>query len=244
MKSYIIVDKEIYHKYKEEILPLNARLFTDEYFYNLEGYNVPLDLKGIENYLNFIDEIEIFSMSSFIDFINILLVLSFLLNNSFKGNIVISYYLTSKNNLNDALFTKVELKQNENRTKTESKRNWPNGEMAISRRCAANFSGFGKDERGRRWCRQIDRARADFPASAEGISGAHCIFLQCTLDFPPVPTGFSCGAHWIFLRCPPHDPPPPIATSRGKGDIYATDQPDVSPSALQDVRSTEGGDTS
>ena len=47
MKSYIVINSSIYRKYKEDILPLNARLFCDEHFYNLDNYNVPLDLKGV-----------------------------------------------------------------------------------------------------------------------------------------------------------------------------------------------------
>ena len=47
MKSYIVINSSIYSKYKEDILPLNARLFCDENFYNLDSYNVPLDLKCI-----------------------------------------------------------------------------------------------------------------------------------------------------------------------------------------------------
>ena len=78
MKSYIVINKKIYEKYKDDILPLSARLFCEPYFYDINNYEVPLDLKGLENFLAFTEEIEIYTTSTFLDFVNIILVLSFL----------------------------------------------------------------------------------------------------------------------------------------------------------------------
>ena len=75
MKSYIVINKKIYERYKEDILPLSARLFCEPYFYNISNYEVPLDLKGLENFLLFTEEIEIYTTSTFIDFVNILLLI-------------------------------------------------------------------------------------------------------------------------------------------------------------------------
>ena len=72
MKSNIVINKKIYEKYKDDILPLSARLFCEPYFYDIANYNVPLDLKGLENFLSFTKEIEIYTTTTFIDFVNII----------------------------------------------------------------------------------------------------------------------------------------------------------------------------
>lgn len=113
MKSYIVINSSIYSKYKEDILPLNARLFCDENFYNLDSYNVPLDLKGIENYLIFIDEIEVYTTSTFIDFVNILLILDFLKTKEYKGKVIINYVMFSSNKLKDSILVNTTLTNNE-----------------------------------------------------------------------------------------------------------------------------------
>ena len=48
MKSHIIVNELIVKDYKDDILNLNVRLFTNDYYYDLDNYEIPLDLKGIE----------------------------------------------------------------------------------------------------------------------------------------------------------------------------------------------------
>lgn len=113
MKSYIVINSSVYSKYKEDILPLNARLFCDENFYNLESYNVPLDLKGIENYLIFIDEIEVYTTSTFIDFVNILLILDFLKTKEYKGKVIINYVMFSSKKLKDSILVNTTLTNNE-----------------------------------------------------------------------------------------------------------------------------------
>lgn len=113
MKSYIVINSSIYSKYKEDILPLNARLFCDENFYNLDSYNIPLDLKGIENYLIFIDEIEVYTTSTFIDFVNILLILDFLKTKEYKGKVKINYVMFNSNKLKDSILVNTTLTNNE-----------------------------------------------------------------------------------------------------------------------------------
>lgn len=109
MKSYIIINKSIYEKYKDEVLSLNARLFCEPYFYQLENYQPPFDLTGLEKYIKYIQEIEILSSSTFLDFINILLLLSFLKSVDYKEKIIINYYILKKNHLKEALFSQVTL---------------------------------------------------------------------------------------------------------------------------------------
>ena len=109
MKSYIVINKKIYERYKEDILPLSARLFCEPYFYNISNYEVPLDLKGLENFLLFTEEIEIYTTSTFIDFVNILLVLEFLKNKEFKGNVKINYLFLNGLNLGKSIFVNSNL---------------------------------------------------------------------------------------------------------------------------------------
>ena len=109
MKNYIIINSSIYNKYKEDILPLNARLFCDPYFYDIENYKTPLDLKGIENYLLFIDEIIIYTTSTFVDFVNILLVLAFLKEKEYKGKVSINYVMLHQVKLKDSVFVNITL---------------------------------------------------------------------------------------------------------------------------------------
>lgn len=109
MKSYIVINKKIYERYKEDILPLSARLFCEPYFYNISSYEVPLDLKGLENFLLFTEEIEIYTTSTFIDFVNILLVLEFLKNKEFKGNVKINYLFLNGLSLSKSIFVNSNL---------------------------------------------------------------------------------------------------------------------------------------
>lgn len=109
MKSYIVVNQDIYLKYKDEILPLNPRLFKEPYFYSLSEYEIPFDLKGISNYLSFTDEIIIYACSTFIDFVNILLILSFLKDNNYQGKVIIKYVLNKGKCLKDSVLVNSEL---------------------------------------------------------------------------------------------------------------------------------------
>ena len=104
MRTYVIVNKDIYLKHKDEILPLNPRLFSEPYFYTLNKYEVPFDLKGISNYLSFTKEIIIYACSSFLDFVNILLILSFLKDNNFNGKVIIKYVLNKNSDLESSVF--------------------------------------------------------------------------------------------------------------------------------------------
>ena len=113
MKNYIVINSNIYQHYKDEILPLNARLFTEPYFYNLASYQTPFDLKGLQNYLSYVDSIEIMGSSSFLDFTNLLLVLSYLKQNNYQKEIIVSYYFLGKNKLNDAMLSSIKLDIND-----------------------------------------------------------------------------------------------------------------------------------
>lgn len=109
MKSYIIVNKDIYLKHKDEILPLNPRLFSEPYFYSLNTYEVPFDLKGISNYLPFTKEIIIYACSTFIDFVNVLLILSFFKDNNFEGKVNIKYVFNKNATLEKSILINTEL---------------------------------------------------------------------------------------------------------------------------------------
>ena len=107
MKYHIINNYDIFKDYKSEFVNLNIRLFGEPYFYNLKSYQVPIELNGLINYLSYVEEIVIYSTATFIDFINILLILSFLKNNNYQGKILINYLLLKKQNIKDAIFTKI-----------------------------------------------------------------------------------------------------------------------------------------
>lgn len=109
MKSYIIVNKKIYEKYKDEILPLSARLFCEPYFYNIKDFTYPIDLNGLTNYLTYIKEIEIYSTSTFIDFINLILILSFLKKNNYLGIVTVNYVFFKEAGLNKSVFVNTKL---------------------------------------------------------------------------------------------------------------------------------------
>ena len=109
MNTHIVINKRIYENYKDEILPLSARLFCDEYFYDLANYKEPIELIGIKNYLSYIDEIILYTTATCLDFINILLVLSFLKNNNYKGVVNIKYYLLTSTKLKDGMFMETSL---------------------------------------------------------------------------------------------------------------------------------------
>ena len=110
MKNYIILNENIYRQYKDEVLSLNPRLFTDNYFYNLDTYETPFDLKGLENYLSYVEQIEIFVSFSFLDFTNLLLILSFLKEKKYQNDIIVSYLFTNKARLSEAKLTSTKLK--------------------------------------------------------------------------------------------------------------------------------------
>lgn len=107
MKYHIINNYDIFKDYKSELVNLNIRLFGEPYFYNLKSYQVPIELNGLINYLSYVEEIVIYSTATFIDFINILLILSFLKNNNYQGKVLINYLLLKKQNIKDAIFTKT-----------------------------------------------------------------------------------------------------------------------------------------
>ena len=109
MITNIIVNKQIYKNYKDDFISLNPRLFTESYFYNLENYEVPLDLKGIENYLHYNEKIDIYTSTTYIDFINVLLVLSFLKNNNFDKQVIIHYCKLNDKSLSKSNFLNVTL---------------------------------------------------------------------------------------------------------------------------------------
>ena len=112
MELNIIINKRIYENYKEDILPLSARLFCDPYFYELKTYSHPFDLKGIQTYLKFTRNVILHTTSTFIDFVNILLVLSFLKENGYNNQVTINYYMLNQKSLDKALF--ISLKQSSN----------------------------------------------------------------------------------------------------------------------------------
>ena len=97
MKCFIIVNENIYKKYKEDILPLNARLFTNPYFYDLANYKTPSSLTGIIDYLKYFDEISIYTSSTFLDFVNILLIVSFLKKKIIKKRLRFPIFLITLN---------------------------------------------------------------------------------------------------------------------------------------------------
>ena len=113
MKTHIVINKRIYENYKDEILPLSARLFCDEYFYDLKNYKQPVELNGIKNYLLYTKQITIYTTATFLDFVNVLLVLSFLKENNYQNDIIINYYLLNSKTLDEALFMSTNLKGNE-----------------------------------------------------------------------------------------------------------------------------------
>lgn len=109
MKSYIIVNRDIYLHHKDEVLSLNPRLFSEPYFYTLINYEVPFDLKGISNYLPFTKEVIIYACSTFIDFVNVLLILSFLKDNDYQGKVNIKYVFNKKTTLEESILINTEL---------------------------------------------------------------------------------------------------------------------------------------
>ena len=109
MNTHIIINKNVYIKFKDDIITLNPRLFCDEHFYNLNDYKIPLDLSGIQNYLTYTDVIELHTLSTFIDFVNILLVLSFLKENNYNGKVIINYYFLHEFDFKKARFVNITL---------------------------------------------------------------------------------------------------------------------------------------
>lgn len=109
MNYNIIVNKKIYECYKDDFITLNARMFTNEYFYNIDSYKDDLALKGITNYLVFAKEIIIYATSSFIDFVNVLLVLSFLKENNYDKTVIVKYYLLNQQSIKNAKIAEIKL---------------------------------------------------------------------------------------------------------------------------------------
>lgn len=109
MNYNIIVNKKIYECYKDDFITLNVRMFTKEYFYDIASYKDDLAIKGISNYLAFTKEIVVYATSSFIDFVNILLVLSFLKENNYDKTIIVKYYLLDQITINNAKIAEVSL---------------------------------------------------------------------------------------------------------------------------------------
>lgn len=113
MNIHIIINKNIYSKFKDNIIILNPRLFCEPNFYSLENYQTPFDLQGISSYLKYNDIIELHSTSTFLDFINVLLVLSFLKSNNYEGKIIINYYVLYENDYKKARFINITLTKND-----------------------------------------------------------------------------------------------------------------------------------
>lgn len=113
MDINIVINSKVYLTYKDEILPLSARLFCDSYFYDIKNYKDPIDLKGIENYLKFTDNVNLYTTSSFLDFVNILLVLSFLKSKNYDCNINIFYHNINEKSFDKSIIMKVNLKLND-----------------------------------------------------------------------------------------------------------------------------------
>ena len=113
MKSHIIVNESIIKDYKDDILNLNVRLFTNDYYYDLDNYEIPLDLKGIENHLSFMDEVIIYVYTTFIDYVNVLLVLSFLRSNSYKNKVTVKYFNFTEKDFNKDNFLNISLTNKE-----------------------------------------------------------------------------------------------------------------------------------
>ena len=88
-------------------------MFTNEYFYNIDSYKDVLALKGIINYLAFAKEITIYATSSFIDFVNILLVLSFLMENNYDKIVIVKYYLLNQQSIKNAKIAEIKLTSKE-----------------------------------------------------------------------------------------------------------------------------------
>ena len=109
MNYNIIVNKKIYECYKDDFITLNARMFTNEYFYNIDSYKDDLALKGITNYLVFAKEIIIYATSSFIDFVNVLLVLSFLKEHNYDKTVIVKYYLLNQQSIKNAKIAEIKL---------------------------------------------------------------------------------------------------------------------------------------
>ena len=113
MDYHIIVNSKIYQTYKQDILKMNVRMFTDANFYNIRNYQDPIDLLGIKEYLSFCERIYIDTCSSFLDFINILLILNFLNNNNYQGPVFVCYYSCANPNYEKALLMKTILFAND-----------------------------------------------------------------------------------------------------------------------------------
>ena len=109
MNYNIIVNKRIYECYKDDFITLNVRMFTKEYFYDIASYKDDLAIKGISNYLAFTKEIVIYATTSFIDFVNSLLVLSYLKENNYDKTIIVKYYLLDQIAINNAKIAEVRL---------------------------------------------------------------------------------------------------------------------------------------
>lgn len=113
MEYHIIVNSNVYNKYKEEIIKLNVRLFCDDNYSNIKNYLPPIDLTGIIDYLPYCEKIFIESTTTFLDYINILLVLSFLNEHEYKKSVIINYYNLQEKKYQKAIFTSLCLNKEE-----------------------------------------------------------------------------------------------------------------------------------
>ncbi len=111
MEYHIIVNSNVYKKYKDEIIKLNVRLFCDDNYTNIKNYIPPIDLTGIIDYLPYCEKIFIESTTTFLDYINILLILSFLNAHDYTKKVIINYYNLQEKNYNKAVFTSLLLKK-------------------------------------------------------------------------------------------------------------------------------------
>lgn len=105
----IIVNPLVLQRYRSELAPLNVRLFLEPYFYTLKDYQRPLDLEGMHNYLSYVTNVNIYTSATFIDFVNILLVLSYLYSENYQGEVHVYFTLLNKSNLKEAIFATSKL---------------------------------------------------------------------------------------------------------------------------------------
>ena len=110
MDINIVINKDIYLTYKDEILKLNARIFSEPYFYDIENYKNPFDLEGIDRFIQYVDNVIIHATSSFLDYVNIILILAYLYDMNYKNKVCIDYYIIGDFAYDKAIITKKELK--------------------------------------------------------------------------------------------------------------------------------------
>lgn len=109
MEINIVVSKDLYQTYKKELYALSPRLFCDEYFYQFPDYENPIELNGMQSFLSFVTKVHLYATSSFLDFINILLVCDFLISNHYAGWIHIGYALKQNKPFNQSIYAESTL---------------------------------------------------------------------------------------------------------------------------------------